>query len=236
VPYAEQIKPFNFMNIAFVPPEERPASEQRMVLVSPYERDPRRWLGVPWFNRYSGREYRLSLEPSKGYVRPGVVRPRSYGDVLRQYRANEEAKSLGPDGSPCEQRTHGLLQRRHVRMRTVTHIGKESNRLEDAQAGVIEDLDEVVNEYDDYYDRVFVRLALPQLSKLGVRETARRTELSLGAVSEALAGRSRPRRGALDVYLRVAAESVTTDLIGQGISLPLDPVARLRAAADVGLA
>lgn len=167
--YAEGIKPFNFMNVAFVPQEERPASEQRMVLVAPYERDPRRWLEMPWINRYSGKEYRLSLEPFNGYVREGVVRPRSYGDVLRQYRANEEAKSLGPEGQPCGQETRGLLRRRHVRVRTVTQVGKESNSLEDRQVGLVEDASEVLNEHEDFRRRVLEPLVLPVLRELGVK-------------------------------------------------------------------
>jgi hypothetical protein len=203
-PYAEQIKPFNFLNIAFVPAQERPASEQRMVLVAPYERDPRRWLEMPWFNRYSGREYRLTLEPFNGYVRPGVVRPRSYRDILRQYRTNEEVKSLGPEGQPCGQETRGLLGRRHVRLRTVTHVGKESNSLEDAQTGLVQDLDETLNEYDDFYTTVFASSVIPILKDLGVRETARRTKLSVGAVSAVLSGSSRPRDKNASIYLAVA--------------------------------
>jgi len=42
-----------------------------------------------------------------------------------------------------------------VRLTTVSHIGKESNRLEDVQVGLVESLDDVVNHYDDVYARVY---------------------------------------------------------------------------------
>jgi hypothetical protein len=192
-PFDQQVKPFNFMVTAFVPREERPAADQRMVLVAPYERDSAHWLEMPWLNRYSGDEYRLTLEPFRGHVRSGIVRPRTSRNVLRGYLANEESKSTDPDGTPCRPDSTGLLDRRRIRIRTITTIGKESNRLEDAQTGLIEDVDEVVSEYSDYQSRVFCPLIVPILRSVGVRETARRTGYSIGAVSAALAGRSRPR-------------------------------------------
>lgn len=202
-------------------------------LVAPYERDPRRWLEVPWINRYSGREYRLSSEPFGGYVRPGVVRPRSYRDVLRQYRANEEAKSLGPDGRPCRQETRGSLRRRHVRLRTLTHVGKESNSLEDAQTGLVEDLGEVVNEYDSYYSRVFVPYVIPVLLELGVRETARRTGHSVGAVSGVVRGTSRPRTAQSRRYLEAAALKASAELTLHQLAVPTDPLSAVRLYLDV---
>ena len=229
-PYSEQIKPFNFMNTAFVPRGERSLEDQRMVLVAPYERDATRWLQTPWWNRYSGREYRLTLEPSHGRVRPGIVRPRSYRDVLAGYLTNEEAKSADSTGEPCRAGTRGLLNRRRVLIKTLTHIGKESNRLEDAQSGLIEDIDEIVNQYDDYYDRVFVPLAVPVLRDLGVRETHRRTGHSVGAVSKALAREnpSRPEQAQIRTYVAVAVLYARGQLENIGTLPATDPIAVLR--------
>jgi hypothetical protein len=202
--YGGQVKPFNFMLVAFVPAIERPADEQRIVLVAPYEQNPRRWMELPWFNRWSGREYRITTEPSGGKVTPGVVCVKTYREVLDEYIAHAEAKSAAADARACRPGTRGLLHRRPVHMRTIAHIGKESNRLEDIEVGLVEDLAEVQSEYDDYYQRVFVPLVLPVLQKLGVRETARRSGHSLGAVSAALARRSKPRRSSLESYQSVA--------------------------------
>jgi hypothetical protein len=207
-----------------------------MVLMAPYERDATRWLDMPWINRYSGREYRLTLKPFAGRVRPSIVRPRTYRDVLTSYLANEESKSKDPDGTPCEPGTVGLLRRRPVRMRTVTHIGKESNRLEDAQTGLIEDIDEVVNEYDDYYNRVFVPLVVPPLRALGVRKTARLTGHSAAAVSRVLTTKhepARPHRRQLPRYVEVAADFVREQLAEAGHPALDDRVAALRQYAEM---
>lgn len=195
-----------------MPRSERPADDQRMVLVAPFETDARRWLEMPWVNRYSSRQYRLTQEPFRGFVQPGIVRPRTYRDILSDYLANPEAKSLAPDGALCAADTVGLLARRPVRLATLSHIGKESNRLEDVQAGLVEGLDEVVNQYDDFYARVFAPLVLPVLQELGVRETARRTGHSVGAVSAALSQCSRPRPAQLRRYEAVAAAHARAEL------------------------
>jgi hypothetical protein len=164
-----------------------------MVLVAPFETAAKRWLQMPWVNRYSERQYQLTQEPFGGFVRPGVLRPRTYRDILSDYLANPEPKSLAPDGIICGADTAGLLHRRPVHLGTLSHIGKESNQLEDVQARLVEGLDEVVNEYDDFYARVFLPLALPTLQHLGVRETARRAGLAPATVSVALRQGSRPR-------------------------------------------
>jgi hypothetical protein len=202
--YRDQVKPFNFMLIAFVPVIERPVDEPRLVLVAPYEKDSRRWLDLTWLNRFSGREYRITTQPSGGRVTPGVVCVKSYRDVLDDYLVHPEAKSADGFGNRCSPVTNGVLRRRSVQTRTLSHIGKESNRLEDVEIGLVEDLDEIQSEYDDYYRRVFLPRVLPVLKQLGVRETTRRTGNSLGAVSRVLAGSARPRRASIEAYVAVA--------------------------------
>lgn len=49
--------------------------------------------------------------------------------LLESYQNHPEAKSLGPDGKPCEFDTRGLLQRAHVTANwPPIYIGKESDR------------------------------------------------------------------------------------------------------------
>jgi hypothetical protein len=231
-PYRDRIKPFNFLSTAFIPRPERPADDQRMVLMAPYENDARQWLETEWWNRYSARPYHLTLEPFRGQVRPATVRPRTYRDILAGYLANEEAKSLDPSGTLCHPSSRGLLRRRPARIRSVAYIGKESNRLEDAQAGLVEGLDEVVAEYDDYYGRILVPLVFPVLRELGVRETSRRTRHGLGAVSDTLAARARPRAASVARYVEVASEYARDQLRTHGAVPPDDSLAALRRYAD----
>jgi hypothetical protein len=49
--------------------------------------------------------------------------------LLGSYQNHPEAKSLGPDGKPCEFDTRGLLQRAHITANwPPIYIGKESDR------------------------------------------------------------------------------------------------------------
>jgi hypothetical protein len=49
--------------------------------------------------------------------------------LLDAYQNHPEAKSLGPDGKPCEFDTRGLLQRAHIVANSpLIYIGKESDR------------------------------------------------------------------------------------------------------------
>jgi hypothetical protein len=106
-PFGEQIKPYNFLNIAFVHPIERPADERRIVLIAPYQPDPRRWMSDEWLNRYSGRPYRITTEPSDGSVKPGTVTVKTYRDIIDEFATHPEAKSASHDGRPCPR--HGRV-------------------------------------------------------------------------------------------------------------------------------
>jgi hypothetical protein len=232
-PYGEQIKPFNFLNAAFVHPIERPADDQRIVLVAPHEPNRDEWERQEWINRFNGRGYRITTQASDGRVRPGLVTVNTYGDIILDYATHPEPKSLGPDGQPCDRTTIGLLRRRPVAPTIVRHIGKESNRLEDTQSGLLDDTDEPLNRYDNHDLILFRELAVPILRDLGVRETARRTRLGLGSVSAALNSRSIPRATAIARYLAVACEHATDLLTAAGVQPANGQEARLRQAVSL---
>lgn len=46
-------------------PERIAPDEERIVLVAPYEPDPSKWLKQRWYNRYTGRTYQITTEPSR---------------------------------------------------------------------------------------------------------------------------------------------------------------------------
>jgi hypothetical protein len=58
--------------------------------------------------------------------------------MLAEYAVHPEAKSNGPEVRPCNRQTLGMLARRPVTARTISHIGKEANRLEDTRAGSVQ--------------------------------------------------------------------------------------------------
>lgn len=55
--------------------------------------------------------------------------PRNFFMLLESYQNHPEAKSLGPDGKPCEFDTRGLLKRAHIIAKwPPIYIGKESDK------------------------------------------------------------------------------------------------------------
>lgn len=94
--------------------------------------------------------------------------------------------------------------------KTLTHIGKEANQLEDTLTGLVQDQDETLNDYGQDNDLARLREALPLLRELGPREVARRTGLSVSAVQAVLANKARPRAAGLARYLDLA-ESLDRD-------------------------
>ena len=65
---------------------------------------------------------------------------------LREYEFHLGAKTADAKGKPSGKQTIGLLLRRHVRVERIIYIGKESNRLEEIEAGVIHSPETVYTE------------------------------------------------------------------------------------------
>jgi hypothetical protein len=69
--------------------------------------------------------YRLKFD----YTDDGIsVSPVNFYQLVESYQNHPEAKSLGPDGKPCEVDTRGLLRRAHIVAGERIYIGKESDR------------------------------------------------------------------------------------------------------------
>jgi hypothetical protein len=139
--------------------------------------------------------------------RSGVVTAKSYRHMLAEYATHPEHKSGDVDGRRCGRSTAGLLQRRHVVASTITHIGKEANALDGVSVGLLQRKGEAQTAYDDTEELRFEQVVLPKLRELGVREVAKRTGHSLGAVQAVLNGRATPRPGAASRY-RKAVETL----------------------------
>jgi hypothetical protein len=149
-PYAQQVKPFNFILSCHIAPYGHPigADPERFHLIAPYEKDPRNWLALPWIDQYSGKQYRISTTLATSTRR--IARVKSYGEVLEEYEFHPEAKCADASGAPCDKQTVGLLQRRHVTIEWPPRfIGKESNKLEEVEEGSVLDGGDVYTEYPD---------------------------------------------------------------------------------------
>jgi len=148
-PYPGQIKPHNFLLTAHVAPLGHPVGvdPDKFILIAPYTDDTRTWHRMPWINRYDGKRY--PVEAAMSDRDPDAAALMTFGAYLRQFKHHPESKSAGGDGLPCGRQAVGLLLRRHIRIRYVVHIGKEANKLEQVEAGIVSDQDEVYNVYED---------------------------------------------------------------------------------------
>lgn len=144
------------------------------LLIAPYGNDLTRWPAPVWRNRYDpdGPSYNITTDkesPADEFL--GIVQ--SYADVLHQYRLHPEYKFRGSNGQCCNRLTKGVLVRRPVHLTNrVRLIGKETNRLDEVQAGLIGTLGDVLTKYDDPSDRAFHRLVMPVLDRYSGRELA----------------------------------------------------------------
>jgi hypothetical protein len=194
--YPDRIKPFNFLLTCHVRPLGHPpgVKPERFHLITPYEIDSRQWLKKSWIDQYSGKEYRITTVGHHGDRH--TARVKTYGDVLIDYEYHPESKCADANGNTCSKQTIGLLQRRQVRIEKIKYIGKESNSLEEVDAGLIHSEQSVYTEYpdprrDEWQTKILPALKEAQLSRL-VEEC--RGILSRRALIDLRAGRSRPHR------------------------------------------
>jgi hypothetical protein len=147
--YSDQIKPFNFLMTCHVKAFGFPykADPEQFHLIVPYDVDSRKWLKTRWIDEYSGDEYGITTAGPTGdrYT----ARVKTHGEVIEEYEFHPEAKCADMNGDVCDKQTVGLLQRRRIRIGETKFIGKESNSLEEVEAGLIHDRKNVYAEYDD---------------------------------------------------------------------------------------
>jgi hypothetical protein len=134
----------------------------------------------------------------------------SMRDVVEEYRAHPEAKSLGPHGLPCSSSTAGLLARRHVFPSWVQHIGKEAKRLEDVERGDVSDWDEVLERFDPRGKGEWEAEALPTLKTIGAERVAAASGMRRRQVERILRSGRRPPPRSLRTLTRVALAYLAT--------------------------
>jgi hypothetical protein len=200
--YADQIKPGNFLLVAHPHPFGGTA-----LPFAPYQRGVESEQ-VPWYDRATGEPIAITTR-FDGTHTPGVVAVKSYRDHLANFLARPESKSAGPSGEPVGLRTRGVLQRRHVRgLWPPLLVGKETNRLDDRQAGVVNDPALYRSEYrDPHVDGWSTVLEI--LRTMDLRELARRSGLSTRHLRRILTGTSQPREVNRCILTRLAFSEPT---------------------------
>lgn len=190
--YPAQIKPFNFILSCQIQPFGHPldANPERFHLIAPYNPDPSKWPAMEWIDQYSGNHYRITTD---GFHAQGdVARVKAYNDVLLEYEHHPESKCADENGNPCSKQTVGILSRRHVQIGRIRYIGKESNSLEDVEAGMVHSPENAYTEYPDSSRDEWEVEILPKLRELPLIQLVKETELSRRTLIDLRAGKSRP--------------------------------------------
>jgi hypothetical protein len=176
-PYAEQVKPFNFLLTFFGRRQEDLVTDDPTHLfdpkldeirpVAPYEKDSEKALRRV-FDRNSET---LEAVPTKWL--------RTVADVLRDYHRQPEYKFLG--GGWNEE---GVLRRRHVFVDTIEDIGKESDGWEEDEART-EDEATVLTYPSSAFDR---ERMITLIKSVGKRELMREAGIAMRTIDAAWVG------------------------------------------------
>jgi hypothetical protein len=123
-------RPNNFMMLPQISRFGYP-EDNKFTLITPFSTERDQWMHSKCVNIHDHQSpvYELTNE-SDG----SRVLPKNFFMLLDSYQNHPEAKSLGPDGKPCDCDTRGLLQRAHIvrtghrstSERNTTDIGKRA--------------------------------------------------------------------------------------------------------------
>ena len=226
-PYAEKARPFGFLITPTVRNFDKPLGNggQRFHLVGPYEREPARWEGLEYVDIYSNETFGVST----GTYDHASAKVQSYADHARRYIDHPDSKRLGPDGKQCRRDTVGLLSPRHIDAFHIEQLGKEANRLEEVEAGLVHDQDEVYTVYRDQHRDPWKNLALPVLRAMPRPKLLQAGILKESALREVLAGRARPRADKRHRLTQLAVGFARNQLEKNNLSTAGHPLAILYA-------
>jgi hypothetical protein len=192
--YLHQIKPFNFVLTCQVKQLGHPpgVDPQHFHLIAAYDGNAERWVETDWIDQYTSNLFRITTQGHHGSRE--TARVKTYGEMLREYEFHPEAKCADGEGSACERPTMGLLQRRHIQIALIKYIGKESNAIEDVEAGMVHAAESVYTEYCDPKRDEWSTKILPVLQKTPLSILVKETGFSRRALIYLRMGTSRPRR------------------------------------------
>lgn len=203
--YDDQVNPFNSVLTAQLAPLGHPAGidPQHFQLIASYENNPAAWLELPWAETCSGRPYELTSvrEPTDT-----SVHVQTYRDVPQANEHHPEVKSAAANDAQADQRTVGLLRRLHVHELERVDIGRESNRLDDVDAGDVRALADVLTNYVGPGTGAFTSWVRPILRQMPLKATAERCRASMSNAHRVKSGRARiPEAAASRKHLALAA-------------------------------
>jgi hypothetical protein len=230
-PYAAQVKPFSFL--ASIGDDELRLTGSdggRRRLLAPWEETPGDWLTAEWTDMHAPGDGPLSVAVDG---RDGTVKVRPVSgrrSVVAEFTGHAEDKANGPDGRKCGSETTGVLSRRVVRVLELRHVGKETNRLDDAQAGLLSS-----GEVKTDYGVSGLGLAQNALADMSLRAISRKTAEYAAMIEGKLADAETAakhefrfradRTRTLEAEIAINRENVTR-VCGEPVKLDLETIGR----------
>ena len=121
-------RPNNFMMLPQITRFGCPESvdPNKFTLITSFSSERDQWMQAKCINIHDSQSHVYELDHEYDGRK---AMPKNFFTLLDSYQNHPEAKSLGPNGEPCEFDTRGLLQRAHIVANwPPTYIGKESDR------------------------------------------------------------------------------------------------------------
>jgi len=197
LPYAEQIKPFNFLQM--LTPALLQGDEIRPI--APFEKSDRESRKLPWTDLHSGKWLQIDWNNVGYQDTVSVVR---LDDFIEAYAVHPESKAADSSGACSIASTKGLLHRLRLHEGRRTYIGKEVDRLDEADgwspdaesAASIEPSETgVSSSLDD---------ALARLHDAPRAQAAERLGISVRRWQDILKKRAQPRKALREKIIRLA--------------------------------
>jgi hypothetical protein len=162
-------------------------------LVAAFSSKQERWFGMKCENIHSGKKYKM-VDCTKAKNPPhNVVFPSQFARLLIEYQEHPEAKSLAPDGKPCEADTSGLLQRARIIAGEFRYIGKETDRKwEEGDDISVQEFK--TTEYGRARKVVADAAMADRIRAIGIRKTLKLTKMSQHTIEKLLRGEAVKRK------------------------------------------
>jgi hypothetical protein len=193
----EIARPYNFLFLPMVDPTfgyafHRQANE-KVLLVAPFSSKQERWFDLKCVNVHTGKKYKMVDCTKERHPPYNVVFPSQFARLLIEYQEHPEAKSLAPDGRPCEADTSGLLQRTHVIAGEFLYVGKETDRRWE-EGDDISVLEFKTTEYGRAKMVVADASIADEIRAIGIRKTIELTKSSQHTLEKIIGGKAVKRR------------------------------------------
>jgi hypothetical protein len=202
------VRPHNFMFMVMTSPKlsfdvdfENKPDNKPMVIV-PFSSRQVEWSkleGIDIHNKNRrGRHRRYRLDD------PGF-HPLTYGHMIEEYIQHPEAKSLGPDGTPCTAEARGLLQRAHITAGRIRYIDKETSSMwaQGDDLSVVTDNDEAGFRVVEYGKSR--RVVLPDSLKREIQEAKLQRELRRRGIGQHTIEKALHAHVRVNTYRRIVA-------------------------------